>query len=105
MSDTLPSSQRPVIEKCKQVTKTYAVYCTAMKQALSAQNPHGKGLSEFVVWEELDTPKPSTKLIGLLYRETSKAPGIMLNLCPWCGESLKWWPDQDKKDKKEKING
>lgn len=31
------------------------------------------------------------RLIGVRYCETPKDKGIMLNFCPWCGESLQWW--------------
>ena len=94
MSDTLPSSQRPIVSQCRKVSRRFAVYCTAMAQMLREQKEDGKGLSEMSAWEG----EEGVTLIGLIYREKYKAQGIMLNLCPWCGESLRWWPDKEKVD-------
>ena len=34
-----------------------------------------------------------TRDIGIRYCLTAKSKdkGVMLNFCPWCGESLQWW--------------
>jgi hypothetical protein len=28
---------------------------------------------------------------GVNYKKTAKDRGLVLNTCPWCGNSLRWW--------------
>ena len=41
----------------------------------------------------INTRTGETRDIGIRYCLTGKSndKGVMLNFCPWCGESLQWW--------------
>lgn len=67
-------------------------WCEGMALALHGvpQNGTGKGLSASRGWvgEPLGTDPP--KLIGVTYHTKARDPGIILNLCPWCGERIRF---------------
>jgi hypothetical protein len=67
-----------------------------MREALNgtqAEAKEGKGLSTVVGWTD-DMPKDARpRLLGITYRPKSRAPGFLLNMCPWCGAPLKFWPE------------
>jgi len=68
-------------------------WCEAMGQALrrTAPNSEAKGLSIVYGWPAKATTGSATRL-GVVYRERARAPGMMLNVCPWCAAEIHWWP-------------
>ncbi len=64
-------------------------WCAGMRIALegSHENSTGKGLS---VTRGFLGEEKTLRLIGVTYRSSSKHEGIVLNLCPWCGRSIRF---------------
>jgi hypothetical protein len=75
--------------KCRRLGRRFATYCAGMKEALKWQTEEGKGLSELHGFVE---GASDVQLLGVAYRNKARAEGAVLNVCPWCGESLRWWP-------------
>lgn len=69
-------------------------WCAGMRIALegSHENSTGKGLS---VTRGFLGEEKTPRLIGVTYRSSSKHEGIVLNLCPWCGRSIRFWTNRD----------
>lgn len=62
--------------------------CPAMAKYCQPSGSHRKGLE----WTHtFNTKTHELSLIGVVYRETAKSDGIMLNRCPWCGERVDYW--------------
>lgn len=74
-------------------------WCPAMMESLQHANAHAKGLSPALFW--LETPKPHTAIIGVIYKTKANDAGKMLNVCPWCAADLRWWPRSIDPLKKE----
>lgn len=62
------------------------VFCDTLYNLLG--NPHGKGLGIFEV-TTMATGK--SRCAGVCYKKSSKDLGMLLNVCPWCKESLEFW--------------
>lgn len=75
--------------KCRRLGRRFASYCAGMKEGLKGQTEAGKGLSELHGFVE---GASDVQLLGVAYRNKARVPGALLNVCPWCGESLRWWP-------------
>jgi hypothetical protein len=75
--------------KCRRLGRRFATYCAGMKEALKEQTEEGKGLSELHGFVE---GASDVHLLGVAYRNKARVPGALLNVCPWCRESLCWWP-------------
>lgn len=54
--------------------------CKAMQSQLN-DGPGGKGLSPM---NTLNFHEGTVTLLGVAYRRSAKAKGILLNVCPWC---------------------
>jgi len=35
-----------------------------------------------------------SRYAGIIYRKHATDKGTMLNFCPWCGESIKFWEEK-----------
>jgi hypothetical protein len=77
-------------DKCRRVGRRLAFYCGGMTMALKGQTEEGKGLAEMHSFVD---GVPDVQLVGIVYRPKSRAAGVVLNVCPWCSESLRWWPE------------
>jgi hypothetical protein len=75
--------------RCRKAGRRFAVYCEPMSSAIAAQTDNGKGLAECAGFVE---GVEGAALLGVVYRPRANTAGFLLNACPWCGESLQWWP-------------
>ena len=65
-------------------------YCSALYARTNEPGFSGKGL---ITIKQLSEDKKE-KILGVIYKSDKADKGLMLNNCPWCGESLKWWEDK-----------
>lgn len=72
------------VEKC-----TPESYCTHMLRRLECSPV--KGFHPVYI---LRTNYEGGMLIGIGYRKKDADYPLMLNFCPWCGESLQWWSER-----------
>jgi hypothetical protein len=85
-----PQPEPTVTAKCRKVGQRFGSYCTGMREALKGQTQEGKGLAEMVGFVD---GVDGARLLGIVYRVKAKTSGLILNVCPWCGETVKWWPE------------
>jgi hypothetical protein len=54
-------------------------------------------------WLPRDPKGQPPRLHGVLYRSRARAEGVTLNLCPWCGEDIRFWmsPEERAKERDE----
>lgn len=71
-------------EKCN---PSGELYCTAMDRSLAPTEAHVKGLSVLSTWNL--SGKPTRSWTFVVYRTSPRDRGVALNLCPWCGVSLR----------------
>jgi len=76
--------------RCRKAGQRFGVYCSAMSQAMAVQTENGKGISECVGFVD---GVDGAALLGVVYRTSAHRTGMLFNACPWCNESLKWWPE------------
>jgi len=89
---SVPAAPSPVglpERKCHRAGGRFASYCQGMTEALKGQTEQGKGLGELHGFVD---GAPDVLLLGVTYRPKARTAGLLLNVCPWCGESLQWWP-------------
>lgn len=68
-------------------------WCLSMERALEPlANSHKKGFSTLVITH---LPTGKTRVAGVVYKKAPNDRGIMLNLCPWCGEKILWEKDTE----------
>ena len=61
--------------------------CETLSDRLNQEsNAHKKGFTTIVIFSSRTR---KFKTIGVAYKKNSKDEGVMLNFCPFCGESLK----------------
>lgn len=94
---TTDPKEAPKAKKCGA-----RVSCVAMTRALAGSSygagRGGKGLSVCTIYNFKKAPfKPVFDLI--VYKTSASDKGVCLNLCPWCGESLR--PDLKRKAVRE----
>ena len=65
-------------------------WCAGMKLALSNVpiNHEGKGLALSYGWLS-GCEEECAKPLGVIYHGKARDTGLVLNLCPWCGASLR----------------
>lgn len=63
-------------------------FCEIMQDRVESSGTSGKGLKTLTVMNG-KTGKMSVD--GIFYKTSAKDNGLMLNNCPWCGESLEWF--------------
>jgi hypothetical protein len=73
---------------CEKISDEEWRFCKSMDRAAQLINDHRKGLVPIEV-THVETLK--TRMIGIAYKTGPHDKGVMLNQCPWCGASLKWW--------------
>jgi len=39
----------------------------------------------------MDTTTFEEEFVGVVYKTNAKDKGLMLNVCPWCGGSVRFW--------------
>jgi hypothetical protein len=81
-----------VSERCYHRGGTFGAWCDPMRKSLNPSDSAGKGLSMMIGWPN-DAPGVKAQLLGVVYRPKANAQGFVLNSCPWCGASLKFWPE------------
>lgn len=70
-------------------------YCRAMDLAVAPEaNAHTKGLVE-VRLTDLATGRD--RRLGVAYKSGARDPGVLVNVCPWCGRDLR--PKEAKRAK------
>lgn len=63
-------------------------WCHMMDRALLPEaNSTKAGMSMLLV---TDTGNDTCEVLGVRYRRHHRDPGYMLNVCPWCRESIAW---------------
>lgn len=72
------------MKTCKTEGEAVVALCPRMEERLN-DSPHQKGLCRLVltVFHE-----DRHWLAGVFYRKTPRDNGVLLNHCPWCGQSL-----------------
>jgi hypothetical protein len=61
------------------------VRCAMMDSKLQLTNAHVKGLSMLIV---MHMGSLGDACVGIVYKTSANDPGVMLNLCPWCGGDI-----------------
>ena len=79
--------------KCDPRRTGSSLFCESLSDRLNESNARGKGLSTY---ETFDMERDVYTMQGVVYKTSQKDKGLMLNHCPWCGESLKWWSVEPK---------
>lgn len=69
-------------------------WCAGMRMSLehTRANSHRRGLTTVIV-TNLHTGKD--RLVGVAYRKDAKDRGVMLNTCPFCSASLRFWEQKN----------
>ena len=68
-------------------------FCTRLYERLSASpNANGRGFTAII----LTGREGETRLTGVAYKMDSRDVGLMLNACPFCGQSLEWTKRKEK---------
>ena len=65
--------------------------CPAVTSLVQLSGRWCKGL-QHVYFTDLKTEK--RRYGGVIYRESAKDEGTLLNFCPWCGEKIQYWKDK-----------
>lgn len=68
-------------------------WCKAMASRLNESNARKKGLTAIVV---TNFRTMEERIVGVALKTSAADPGLMLNVCPWCRESILWLKDADK---------
>lgn len=72
--------------KCELKKNGFFDWCTGMKKCLEPMANEGhKGLIQ-VNLSNLETMK--TTCLGVKYKLNAQDKGLLLNICPWCGEKI-----------------
>lgn len=72
--------------KCTLKENGFIDFCTGMDRCLEPQaNTKSKGLVQLNLYN-FKTGKE--RCLGVVYQKSRKDRGLMLNLCPWCGENI-----------------
>jgi hypothetical protein len=61
-------------------------WCRRLRKRLQEANSRKKGLAPLVV----SSGDRDDKIIGVTYKTDPHDRGMMLNVCPWCGEPILW---------------
>ncbi len=61
-------------------------WCTSLKRLFTEANR--KGINPVFV---MSVSEETGRIAGVAYKKTERDRGLMLNFCPFCGESLKFW--------------
>jgi len=90
--ETREVAARAVV-KCQAVSTSashYPTLCIGMRAALACvpDNHDGKGLSFTRGWLDGDSGRP--RYLGVIYKRTARDAGTVLNICPWCGASVRF---------------
>ena len=72
-------------------------FCETLDMVVQPGSSHSKGFEWYVILPNLEellqrkqfSLEKEAKTIGVVYKRTGKDKGIMLNFCPFCGESLR----------------
>ena len=59
--------------------------CDRLAEYVENPNPKGKGMKEFIL-TNFETGQKRWAFIA--YTKSAKDRGVIMNFCPWCGESL-----------------
>lgn len=68
--------------KCK-----YPRFCERLDERITGTNLPTKGLVAVIVSRNADD---KYRVAGVSFHTSAKDRGLMLNVCPWCGEPLNW---------------
>lgn len=63
------------------------VPCTWLERHLEDHGGSAKGM---YVFEVVNGKTHGTRVVGIAYRLKRGTRPMMLNFCPWCGESIDW---------------
>jgi hypothetical protein len=77
---------------CELTADGEARWCPAMERYLPpAPNARVKGLVvvQTVNLDEFNDGEFQQRVLGVAYKRGAQDKGVMLNSCPWCGESLR----------------
>lgn len=60
-------------------------FCEAMSKYCQGVNEYAKGL---VALQLCDLTTGTIRIAGVVYKEKPSSKGILLNVCPWCGQNI-----------------
>ncbi len=85
--EPIPPVPWALVKKC-----TRMQWCSGMHMALSGvpENSEAKGLSVSRGWLGDQAADERPKLIGVTYHAKARGQGLVLNFCPWCGNSIRF---------------
>jgi hypothetical protein len=70
-------------------------FCKTLNERMDMLGHRGKGIQPLMVMTKSYT---SMETRGAMYKTNAKDRGLMLNFCPFCGESLRWWENKESTD-------
>lgn len=70
---------------CKIQDDGNVTFCHAMGKYCQPANAHTKGM---VALQLCNLQTGQIRIAGVVYKEKPSSSGILLNSCPWCGESI-----------------
>ncbi|MDR2095174.1 MAG: hypothetical protein LBP76_06610 [Treponema sp.] len=73
------------------------VFCNTLDKRIKYPGSGGYGLFSFLVLRYDEGMME--RCIGVIYKETAKDRGIALNYCPFCGEKIDWFREEEGYEK------
>jgi hypothetical protein len=68
------------------------MFCKQMAKRIKPPGEGGYGLFTFVL---MDWDKIKERTVGVIYKETARDRGLVLNYCPFCGEKIDWFREEE----------